>query len=275
MSGDFLVRPGRWRKVAIGTWGDSGFSALSKSAPSGQLAWLYLLTAPASIALPGAIAAGPAALAESLKWSRAAFLRCFGEIEAQGMARADWAAGVVWLPNALKHNPPQNPNAVKAWAKGWAELPDCSLKSDMRAETERFLERFGGQYLESFRQQLGEQRMEVVRTRGEKKEKEEKSAEPKKPREPSKQQRFAEWFEEQRRGSLGDAHSADNALAPARLNKELEWLDGVDSGDVAEAARIYLGDPKRQQQDPPCSLLWFSKDRAAYLSKAKRSGAAS
>ena len=44
--------------------------------------------------------------------------------------------------------------------------------------------------------------------------------------------------------------------------------------EMTEAAELFLNDPFRKTQDPPCSLLWFSKDRATYLSKAQRNGAA-
>lgn len=263
----------RWRKVDVRLWGDERVRKLSRSAPSALVCWLYLLTARESIALPGAIVGGAASLAESLGWNRREFLRKFAEIEALGMARADWDARLVWLPNALKHNPPQSPNTVKSWAKGWEELPDCDLKNAIRAEAEEFLEGFS----EGFRKAFGKGATGGLRPREEEEKKEEKMAKPSAPsssRQPSLQQRFATWFEEQRVSVLGSSWAADNELGVARLNKELEWLASIDSGETADAAQIYIQDPKRQQQDPPCSLLFFSRDRAVYLSKAKRQGAA-
>jgi hypothetical protein len=41
------------------------------------------------------------------------------------MAEADWQAGVVWIPNAIKCNPPQSPNVITAWPL----IPECDLKT--------------------------------------------------------------------------------------------------------------------------------------------------
>lgn len=140
----------RWRKVDVRLWGDERVRKLSKPAACGLVLWLYLLTAKESVALPGAVSAGPGALSEALGWPRPAFLRAFSELEAQGMAQADWAAGLVWLPNALKFNPPQSPNAVKAWAKAWEELPDCDLKRRVHRQVASYLEAMGEAFAKAF-----------------------------------------------------------------------------------------------------------------------------
>jgi hypothetical protein len=58
------------------------------------------------------------------------FRKAFKEIESQKLAKADWKTGLVWLPNGIKHNEPENPNIVASagWRADWAELPDCALK---------------------------------------------------------------------------------------------------------------------------------------------------
>lgn len=93
-----------------------------------------------------------------------------------------------------------------------------------------------------------------------------------KARSPSSQERFALWFAGERKEALGDDWSEDNNLSVKRLNKELTWL-ATAGEEVEEAVQIYLSDPYRRKQDPPCSLLWFAKDRAEYVSKAKRGAA--
>lgn len=96
------------------------------------------------------------------------------------------------------------------------------------------------------------------------------------PRQLSVQERFAANFAKRRSEVLGVGHVADTQLGAARLNRELAWLKGPDletaEGQelVTEAAEIFLGDPYRLRQDPPFSLLNFSRDRATYLSKAQR-----
>src|ERR1019366_5156709 len=52
----------------------------------------------------------------------------FAEVFQQGMAKADWGNRVVWVPNAIKHNQPANPNVVKSWATELDLIPECELK---------------------------------------------------------------------------------------------------------------------------------------------------
>lgn len=128
-----------YRKVDLRIWGDARVRRLSAPKPNGRDCWLYLLTAKETIILPGAVPAGPAALAESLRWSTPGFLAAFAEIEAEGMAIADWNAGLVWIPKAIHHNPPENPNVAKAWAKAFAFLPDCLLRERIIRDVSAFI----------------------------------------------------------------------------------------------------------------------------------------
>lgn len=118
----------RYRRVDVRLWADSRVrDHLSPLAPSGQALWLYLLTGPVQTLIPGLFRCGQAALAEELGWDLADLRRCWGELEAAGMARADWRARLVWLPRAIVHDPPANPNVVASWATWWDELPECPL----------------------------------------------------------------------------------------------------------------------------------------------------
>jgi hypothetical protein len=38
---------------------------------------------------------------------------------------------LTWLPNALKYQPPSNPNAVRCWGKSWDDVPECSIKTEL------------------------------------------------------------------------------------------------------------------------------------------------
>lgn len=67
-------------------------------------------------------------MAEELGWPLEAFDEAFREVSEQGMAKADFTARLVWLPNAIKHNKPESPNVVKSWASEFDLLPECSLK---------------------------------------------------------------------------------------------------------------------------------------------------
>lgn len=118
----------RYRRLMMGVWGDDKFQRLSPMLPSAQSLWLYLLLGPHTTHIPGLFVAGTASLAEALRWDQLVLLQCWTEIERQGMAHADWAHRLVWLPNGARHNPPQSPNVVRSWATTWGELPMCALK---------------------------------------------------------------------------------------------------------------------------------------------------
>ncbi|WP_437279323.1 hypothetical protein WME90_01845 [Sorangium sp. So ce375] len=116
---------GRYRIVWVSLWGDEKFRRLQDD---GKLLWLYLLTGPVVTTLPGLFAAGRAQLAEALRWSVERFDDAFAELERARMATADWDAQVVFLPNAIKHNAPPNPNTVLSYRAYWDEIPECALK---------------------------------------------------------------------------------------------------------------------------------------------------
>jgi len=121
-----VSQPKPWKHVAM--WCDEKFRSLSMIQPSGQALWLYLLTGPQTGIMPGLFRAGRAGMAEELEWSVEQFDERFHELFEKGMAKADFKARIVWLPNAIKHNPPANPNIVKSWKKEFDLLPECPLK---------------------------------------------------------------------------------------------------------------------------------------------------
>jgi hypothetical protein len=120
----------RYRKIEVRMWGDEKFRTLSPLPPSAQGLWLFLLTGPHTGPIPGLFRAGRAALAEELGWPQEAFDKAFDEVFRLGMAKADWQARVVWIPNAIKCNPPQSPNVVTSWAREWHLIPECALKAE-------------------------------------------------------------------------------------------------------------------------------------------------
>lgn len=120
----------RHRKIDVKMWGDERFVALSRPKPNAQMLWVFLLTGPQTTAAPGLFSAGEAALAEALDWPLPAFRKCFQEIAAREMAKADWRARVVWIPKAVLYNPAENQNTVKAWRKAIAEIPECALRDE-------------------------------------------------------------------------------------------------------------------------------------------------
>lgn len=140
----------RYRRVSLQTWGDKKFRELSRPAPNAQTLWLFLITGPHTSAIPGLLHVGQAGLAESLSWSLPALRRCWQEIADKEMGEANWDAPLIWLPNALKHNPPESLNVVKSWATTFDTLPECALKAKAEAYIQAFLQAKGQGFAEAF-----------------------------------------------------------------------------------------------------------------------------
>ncbi len=118
---------GRYSRVSRRIWNDDRFLALDRPKPSGSWLFFRLLTGPELTNIPGLFQAWEAGLAQALHWSLKDFRRAFSRIEEQGLARADWHRGLVWVPKAIHHNEPESPNVVVSWRRTVGELPDCDL----------------------------------------------------------------------------------------------------------------------------------------------------
>src|SRR3990167_1821015 len=144
----------RYRKIDPRVWIDARFRGLTPMVPSGQGLWLYLLTCPMGTSLPGVIVAGPAALAEGLRWPveafREAFREAFEEGSGKGMAKADFEAPLVWLVNGTKYNHPESPNVVRSWEDHWNNVPECVLKDEIWLALKAFTEGLGEAFAKAF-----------------------------------------------------------------------------------------------------------------------------
>jgi hypothetical protein len=105
--------------------------------------------------IPGLFTEGEAAMAERLRWPLKDFRRCFQEIEQGQMARADWARQLVWLPNAVRYNVPENPNVAKSWRTAMDEIPECALQREAEAFLDGFLGTLSKAFQEAFRKGSG------------------------------------------------------------------------------------------------------------------------
>lgn len=137
-------------------WSDERFRRLSPLPPSGQSLWFFLLTGPHTGPIPGLFRAGRAAMAEELDWPLEAFDEAFGEAFQEGMAKADFKARLVFLPNAIKHNRPESPNVVRGWRSELSLLPECDLKNEAIAHLMAELENMGEPYARALSEALGE-----------------------------------------------------------------------------------------------------------------------
>jgi hypothetical protein len=136
-----LIERRRYRRISVRIWGDDGFKRLSKPKPNAQTLLFRLMIPTEGLSLPGLIPVGEAALSESLGWPLLAFRKCFAELEREGMAKADWGARLIWLPNAVSHNPPENPNVIAGWRVAFDEAPECDLKTQAGAAIDAYLAR--------------------------------------------------------------------------------------------------------------------------------------
>ncbi|WP_256731013.1 conserved phage C-terminal domain-containing protein [Ralstonia pickettii] len=162
----------RYRKIEVRMWGDEKFRALSPMQPSGQALWVFLLTGPHTGPIPGVFRAGRAALAEELDWALEAFDKAFSEVSEQGMARADWKAKVVWIPNAITCNKPESPNVIRSWASEWALIPECDLKREAFASLKSSIEAISEAYGKAFAEAFGKPSAKACRNQEQEQEQE-------------------------------------------------------------------------------------------------------
>lgn len=133
----------RYRRVSTRMHNDERFQNLSRPKPNGQSLWTYLIHGPRTVLIPGLLPISLATIADDFHWSLAATKKMWEEIACQGMARADRDGPLIWLPNALKHNPPQSPNVVRSWRRSYDdEIPPCALKVEAGRRVEVFLQTF-------------------------------------------------------------------------------------------------------------------------------------
>ena len=73
------------------------------------------------------------------------------------MAKADFKARLVWLPNAIRHNKPESPNVVKSWRAEVDLLPECQLKNEAILAISEYLEGLGESFINAFKNNILEQ----------------------------------------------------------------------------------------------------------------------
>lgn len=150
------VSQARYSKVARRMWNDEGFQELSAPPPNAQTLWVRLLTGPELTSIPGLFPAREVALADALGWPLEGFREAFREVFLKGWAKADWRAGLVWIPKAPRYNAPESPNVIRGWRSIWAELPECNLKREALQGLRAFAEALPEGFQKAFREAFGE-----------------------------------------------------------------------------------------------------------------------
>lgn len=114
----------KYRKISPRIWNDAKVRELTDK---GKLAFLFMLTHPTMTPF-GAIRANVPGLAFELGWTPRAFSKAMQELCANGMAAFEEKANLIWFPNFLKYNRPENPNVIKSWVGAFEDLPECALR---------------------------------------------------------------------------------------------------------------------------------------------------
>lgn len=140
----------RYRKVEQHIWSDQKFCALTPLQPSGQALWFYMLTGPATTAIPGLMKFSIPGCADDLGWSLEDFSKAFQEVLSLGMAKYDRKAKLLWLPKAVKYNKPASAHVVTSWHDQWELLPECDLKREAYDGLQSFIDGLDETYVNAF-----------------------------------------------------------------------------------------------------------------------------
>lgn len=117
----------RYRKIDPRIWNDEKFASLSHE---GQRAFLFILTHPSMTSL-GAFRATKEGIEAELGIDTKGFAQPFQELLSKGLIKYDESCFLVFAPNFLKYNQPENPNVVKGWAGCLDLLPECPLLAEV------------------------------------------------------------------------------------------------------------------------------------------------
>lgn len=234
----------RYRKVEVKTWVDNKFRHLSPMLPSGRGLWLFLMTGPFTGPIPGLFRAGRAAMAEELEWDIEAFDEAFQEVSSQGMAKADFKARLVWLPNALKHNKPESPNVVRSWRDELELLPECDLKNEAIIAIRNHLEMLGTAYLQAFDEILTDENKPLAKA----------SSKPKRKTTPNQEQEQEQeqknTLSDSNRNRTDDVKPASPEKPPAPEKPEPEQSANRDAGIEPEPGADQVPE-HAGESDPP------------------------
>jgi hypothetical protein len=135
--------------------GDERYMRLSPVLPSGQSLWVYLLTGPHTGPIPGVFVAGRAAMAEALNWGSEDFAKAFAEVLREGLAEFDERTRLCFIPNAIYHNIPANPNVVKSWRAALLQLPECDMRGRIFEHLTSALSEVSEAFSKAFRESCG------------------------------------------------------------------------------------------------------------------------
>lgn len=273
-----------YRTIDLRIWGDEKVRRLSRPPPNGRDLFLYLLTAKESIAIPGVIPAGAAAMAETLRWPVEGFRDAFAEAFREGLAKADWEAPLVWVPNAIRYNPPQAPNVVRNWAKAWVGVPDSKLKPEIWRTLKAFTEGMGEAFAKAFADGFPEPSPHTSPNQDQDQDQDQKEdlasavapaippvqavqqpPPPKKERKPSQAQEFLAWAQQQRALKTSDPDDVPDVVTLNATLKPLISELGIERLKAGYVRRFLEDEYARRSCSPAFPWgLFVAKARTKY-----------
>ena len=112
----------RYKKIDVRIWNDAKFNALSSDA---RLIFLFMLTSPQTT-MVGAVPVDKHTVSRILKFDEIRYGIGYKQLSEYGMLEYD-EAGIFWIKNFLKYNPPENPKVVISWSSLLDLFPECPL----------------------------------------------------------------------------------------------------------------------------------------------------
>lgn len=141
----------RYRTVDVRIWMDSKFMKLSDN---GKLLFLYLLTSQHTTPL-GTLSITIPVLSAWLRKDSETVSKGLRELISNGMVMVD-EAGLIWVRNFLKFNPPSNPNCASGLLKFFEEMPDCGLVAKIAESVLEACKTKGNQYVKAVEEPINE-----------------------------------------------------------------------------------------------------------------------
>ncbi len=131
MSKKKKAKDGFFRTVFTGTWTDSKFRALTTDA---QLLWLFLMTGPHTHnQLPGLYPIGAGAISDLMSesgepWPTTRVTGALNALHDCGMVFHEKWPNAIYLPNALRYNPPDSANNIVGFINPLKDVPHGKAK---------------------------------------------------------------------------------------------------------------------------------------------------
>lgn len=143
---------GRYANIHRCIWNDDKFPFVSDDC---QLVFFHLMTTPMGSQF-GLFKATIPGLAAEKRWSVDRYAKAFQEAFGKAFVKYDERHQLVYLPQFMKYNKPNNPNVLRSWGKEYRELPDCDLKTEFYQSFKAFIEGFGEGFKKAFQEGFGE-----------------------------------------------------------------------------------------------------------------------